>query len=191
MALLAVAASLSGLALASVAFVAAQVHRIGRRAPALHPRDAIVVLGARVLPDGRPSEALTARVEHAVGLHRAGLGRWLVFSGAGSGPAPEAVVAKRLALEAGAPEAACVLEADSASTFDNARRTASVLEARQVRSVWLVTDDFHVLRALAHFRRLRVDVEAAPVRRVLSPGRRVYWTVREALAVVRRPWLLR
>jgi uncharacterized SAM-binding protein YcdF (DUF218 family) len=183
--------ALAAVTLTLVAVLAVYVHRAGRLAPVLIPRDAIVVLGAKVFPDGRPSEALAARVEHAVALHRAGLGRVLVFSGAGPGPAAEAVVARRLALEAGVPDAACIVEADSGSTFDNAQRTAAVLDAQHLRSVFLVTDDFHVLRAVAHFRRRGVDVAAAPVHRGLPTSRRLFWTVREALALLRRPWLLR
>ncbi|MCA2977436.1 MAG: YdcF family protein [Myxococcaceae bacterium] len=168
----------------------ARVHRAGRRRPALHRRDAIVVLGAKVHADGTPSEALSARVAHAVGLYREGGAPRLVFSGAGGGRWPEAAVARALAQRAGVPEAACLEEPESRSTWENARFTAALLGARGLRTAWLVTDDFHVLRAVAHFRRLGVDVEAAPVSRPLAPARRLSWTVREALALARRPWLL-
>jgi uncharacterized SAM-binding protein YcdF (DUF218 family) len=185
-----VAASCLGVAVLAAAGVVARVHLVGRRRPVLHRRDAIVVLGAKVLADGTASEALEARVAHAVALHRAGHGARLVFSGAGDGAVTEAAVAQQLALEAGVAREACALEDASHSTFDNARRTAKVLEALGLRTVWLVTDDFHVLRAVSHFRRLRIDVEAAPVHRSLPAGRRFFWTAREALGLLRRPWLL-
>jgi uncharacterized SAM-binding protein YcdF (DUF218 family) len=186
-----VAASCLGVALVAGSSLLARVHLVGRRRPALHRRDAIVVLGARVHPDGTPSEALAARVAHAVSLHRAGFGARLVFSGAGGGAATEAAVARRLALVAGVAEEACIVEDESQSTFDNAQRTAGVLAAFELQTAWLVTDDFHALRAVSHFRRLGVDVEAAPVRRPLPWPRRLFWTAREGLALLRRPWLLR
>src|SRR4051794_31314946 len=43
--------------------------------------DAIVVLGARVLPGGIPSGALRARVEKAVELYKKGYAPKLIFSG--------------------------------------------------------------------------------------------------------------
>ena len=174
-----------------VSRLALRVHRFGRRPVELAPRQAIVVLGARVLPDGTPSEALVARVQHAVALHRAGAGAKLVFSGAGPGAVSEAEVARQLAIAAGVAPEACLLEPESHSTFDNARRTVELLRRERLSDVWLVTDDFHALRAVAHFRRAGLIVAAAPVTRALSRPSRLRWTLREVAALVRRPWLLR
>jgi uncharacterized SAM-binding protein YcdF (DUF218 family) len=183
--------TLGGLITVAAAALIARVHRFGRRRPSLTPRDAIVVLGARVLPDGTASEALSARVDHAVRLHRQGVGKLLVFSGAGGAAQSEAAVASQLAQAAGVAPRVCVLEDQSHSTFENATRCAALMASRGLRRVWVVTDDFHALRAFAHFRRAGLDVELAPVRRALPPLRRLLWTAREALALVRRPWLLR
>ena len=177
--------------LLAVSGLALRVHRFGRRRVALSPRQAIVVLGARVLPDGTPSEALVARVQHAVALHRAGAGAKLVFSGAGPGAVSEAEVARQLAIAAGVAPEACLLEPASHSTFDNAQRTAELLRDQGLSDVWLVTDDFHALRAVAHFRRAGFIVSAAPVTRALSLASRLRWTLREVAALLRRPWLLR
>lgn len=178
----AVALSVTGLSL--------RVHRFGRRPVARVRREAIVVLGARVLPDGTPSEALAARVAQAVALYRDGLGARLVFSGAGTGALPEALVASRLAVAAGVKESDCLLESDSQSTFTNAQRSVEVLRREGLRDVWLVTDDFHAYRAVSHFRRAGLEVVAAPVTRALAPTSRATWTLREVVALLRRPWLL-
>lgn len=170
--------------------LAVRVHRFGRRPFVPSTRQAIVVLGARVLPDGAPSEALVARVLHAVTLHRAGFGPTLVFSGAGPGAVSEAEVARTLALARGVSAAACVLEPASHSTFDNAQRTVALLAQHGLNDVWLVTDDFHAYRAAAHFRRAGLRVSLAPVTRALSLPSRLKWTLREVAALVRRPWLL-
>ncbi|MDP3235042.1 MAG: YdcF family protein [Myxococcales bacterium] len=175
----------------AVSGLALRVHRFGRRRVELSPRQAIVVLGARVLPDGTPSEALVARVQHAVALHRAGAGATLVFSGAGPGAVSEAEVARQLAIAAGVAAEVCLLEPASHSTFDNARRTVELLRDQGLSDVWLVTDDFHAWRAVAHFRRAGLLVWAAPVTRALSVPSRLKWTLREVAALVRRPWLLR
>ncbi|MBL8919512.1 MAG: YdcF family protein [Myxococcaceae bacterium] len=178
----------SALAL-SVTALSVRVHRFGRRRAVPVRRQAIIVLGARVLPDGTPSEALVARVTHAVGLYRAGLGERLLFSGGGA-PVSEAAAAARLAIGAGVPEAACVLEPASGSTFENARRSAELLRAHAWSDAWLVTDDFHAYRAVSHFRRVGVAVVASPVARELAMGSRARWTLREVVALLRRPWLL-
>lgn len=174
------------------AFVALmlRVHRFGRRAFDASARDAIIVLGARVLPDGTPSEALVARVERGVQLFRQGLAPRLVISGGGTGETSEAAIGRALALRAGVPEAACFVETKSRSTFANARHSADLLRPLSVTCVFVVTDDFHAFRAAAHFRRAGFDTELVAVHRALTFDARLWWTLREVVAVLRRPWLL-
>lgn len=158
------------------------------------PAPAIVVLGARVLPGGGPSGALRARVERAVALFREGAAPLLVFSGGvGDNPPSEARVMLRLAVEAGVPQSACLLEEESHSTADNARFTARLLAERGIRHAILVTDPYHLLRARQNFWRAGVDVEAVPApftERNLTLGERARWTLREVVALAWRPWLL-
>jgi len=114
------AAFILAVALLGVTALALRVHRFGRRPVTLARRQAIVVLGARVLPDGTPSEALVARVHHAVALHRAGAGLRLVFSGAGAGAVTEAEVSRQLAI---------------AADFDAAAADAALADAAQDRAL--------------------------------------------------------
>lgn len=146
----------------------------------------IVVLGAKVLPDGVPSPALVARVERALALRTDEL---VLFSGGGA-PATEALAAFRLAQTLGLPPEAGMLEERSRSTFENARFSAELLAHRGIDEVVLVTDDFHAYRATAHFRRAGLRVISTPVRRSLRSSTRLAWTAREVLAIVRRPWLV-
>ena len=179
-------------ALAALALVGAlglRIHWFGRHASALRPASVIVVLGARTLPDGSPSPALLGRIEHAASLHRRGLAPLVLFSGGGS-PVTEARVASIAARVLGVPEACCVLEERSRSTHENARFSAALLRDRGVSDAIVVTDDFHLYRAVAHFRRFGVVAQPAPARRSLTASARVRWTLRELLAVIRRPWLL-
>ena len=76
------------------------------------PADAIVVLGARVHADGRPSGALRDRVVTACRLWRAGLAPVLVLSGGRGADAPvsEPLAMAALALAEGVPEEALLLD---------------------------------------------------------------------------------
>lgn len=82
--------------------------------------DAIVVFGARVYADGTPSEALADRTRTGIELYKSGCADTLVFSG---GPGePQAM--RRMALAAGVPDAAIVLDEaglDTAATVRNLR----------------------------------------------------------------------
>jgi uncharacterized SAM-binding protein YcdF (DUF218 family) len=164
-----------------------QVER-ARRAPV------IIVLGARVLESGGPSGALRARVEKAVSLRRQGLADLLLFSGGvGVHPPAEAVVARDLAISLGVPASACLVEMQSHSTAENARYSTQLLRQLGIQTAILVSDPYHLLRAQQYFRREGLTVYPSPALqtpRNLERGERAYWTLREALALVVRPWLL-
>ena len=126
----------------------------------------IVVLGARVRPDGRASAALERRMRVAISLYRAGLAPLLVLSGGGRQAVPEAEVMRELALAAGVPESALLLESRSLTTLENATETARLLAPSGRTTIALVTDGYHALRARLLFRMagLRVvAVHTAPV----------------------------
>jgi uncharacterized SAM-binding protein YcdF (DUF218 family) len=78
-------------------------------------------------------------------------------------------------LAQGIPREAYVLERRSTSTRENAIETARLMQSLPGRKV-LVTSDFHMLRALAVFRKLKIDVAPIAVPDVLHatehwPGR--------------------
>lgn len=87
----------------------------------------------------------------------------LAFSGGVSpraeagAPTEASVVASSLKAQ-GQPPAAW-LEAKSPDTRGNAKLSAEILTQRGVKRVLLVTDDLHMPRSLAHFRRAAPDVE--------------------------------
>ena len=114
--------------------------------------DAIVVLGCRVGPGGSPSGALVRRVDRGVGLFHEGAAPLLVLSGGGAGPVAEAAIMRKMALRWGVPEAALLIEPFSRNTFENARESARLLGLRGFRSVLLVSDRTHLLRAILLFR---------------------------------------
>ncbi len=168
------------------------VHQAGAPpVPAAESPRVIVVLGARVLHGGVASPALQSRTEKAVALFHQLEAEKIFFSGGvGTYPPSEASVARDLAVKLGVPAAACVLEEESHSTLQNAAFTAPLLKKLGATRVLLVTDGFHLFRATRLFR--DVGIEAVPVAsdRPMSAPDKAWSTFREALAVVRRPWLL-
>lgn len=176
--------------LSGLAFV---VDRFGQRERAV-PADVLVVLGARVLPGGEPSAALRARVEKAVALYRQGLAPRLLFSGGeGVHPPSEARVMLELALGLGVPSEACLLEERSHSTEQNARFSSELLRSLGARRVVVVSDPYHLLRARQYFRLHGFEVATSPAflsERNQRAVDRLYWTVREAAALLVHPRVL-
>jgi uncharacterized SAM-binding protein YcdF (DUF218 family) len=185
--------ALAGVLTCGVYGLAFVVDRFGQRERAVRS-DVVVVLGARVLPGGSPSPALRARIEKAVELYHQGLAPRLLFSGGvGVNPPSEARVMKELAVRLGVPEEACLLEEQSHSTEQNARFSADLLRSLGARSVVVVSDPYHLLRARQYFRLHGFEVATSPAfltERNMRAIDRFYWTVREAFALLLHPLVL-
>ena len=133
-----------------------------------------VVLGTQVLPGGRPSRTLDARVRHAARLHAGGrIDRVVVTGGVGRHPPSEAEVMARILREEGVPKDAVVLEDEAESTWDSARLVAAIAAKEGVSGVLVVTDPLHCVRTAAAFRRAGLIARAEPV--YSSPMWRVPW----------------
>lgn len=152
--------------------------------------DAIVVLGVALFPDGSPTPALVRRVHHGIRLFREGrAARLLMVGGYGRAVPPphasEARAMRDLALAAGVPGACIVLEEISSRTLENAVLTKRLMQENGWRTALLVTDAFHMRRALYTFRRFEIAVEASAAERRQGDSA-VYWFgayVREAAAL--------
>ncbi|MEO5337179.1 MAG: YdcF family protein [Magnetospirillum sp. WYHS-4] len=119
--------------------------------------DVIIVLGAALRPDGSPSPALERRVARGVRAFREGLAPHLLLSGGAVRHArPEAEAMAALALAQGVPAGNIVQEPRSANTFENALHCRLMMEERAWRRAVVVTDSFHMPRALFVFRRLGI-----------------------------------
>lgn len=160
------------------------VFAFGRREEARRA-DAIVVLGAAQY-QGRPSPVLKARLDHALDLYRAGLGRYLVFTGGlGVGDTiSEAEVGRRYAVRAGVPAERILLERSGVSSDQSLRSVAALLHQRRLNSAVLVSDPFHMLRLRILAAGLGLRAYSSPTRS--SPiriGSREEWrhVVRESL----------
>lgn len=175
---------------AAVTGLGVRVHRAGKRAPKFPQRPlTAVVLGARVHPDGTLSPALVDRVRVAVALLKSGRAERLLFSGGSPDSRPtEAGEMARLALELGARQDQLATETQSRSTFENAVRSVELLQGEQ--EIILVSCDFHLARASAHFRRRGLTVWPVPSLRRLTASSRLLVTGKEVAALLRRPWLI-
>jgi uncharacterized SAM-binding protein YcdF (DUF218 family) len=66
------------------------------------------------------------------------------------------------AKELGVPDSAILLEEESRNTHESAVRVAAICRRLGIRRVLLVTDVFHMRRAIASFRAQGIDVSPIP-----------------------------
>jgi uncharacterized SAM-binding protein YcdF (DUF218 family) len=129
---------------------------------------------------------LRRRVDHAARLWRAGAGREVLACGGPPGAAPtEARAAHDALVAAGVPAEAILLEEASRDTLGNARHAAPILAAGGFDAAVVVTDGFHMPRALLAFRLMGVRARgaAAPWGPPTSRTRRAAAVLREAAAL--------
>jgi uncharacterized SAM-binding protein YcdF (DUF218 family) len=89
------------------------------------------------------------RTEMAVSLWQQGVAPLLLFSGASLDPdsVSSGELMKREAVRLGVPAEAILVEPLSATTEENARRTAALMQQRGLRTAVLVTSPYHQRRA--------------------------------------------
>lgn len=143
--------------------------------------DAVLVLGARVYQDGRPSPTLADRLDAAIELYQSGKAPKIIASG-DHGTAEYDEVAGMLSylLAHGIPREDIFLDHAGFNTYDSVYRAQAVFCAQ---SVLISTQDFHIGRAVYMARRLGLDAWGVP-----SPDRvtyRTYNRLRESLARVK------
>lgn len=152
------------------------------------PADVIVVLGSQVRPNGVPSNSLYARTMRGVELYKAGYAPTLFLTGGlGRFPPSEAEVMRRLAVGADVPESALILDEAATSTQESMLTLAREAERRGWRTVLVVSDPFHMLRARQMARDVGLDAYAAPA--FSSPLHTIerlrrFYTAREVVALL-------
>lgn len=144
----------------------------------LSPGRVAIVFGARVYPDGRLSAMLGDRVETAVQLYHAGKVQKLLVSGDNrfaDYDEPGRMMA--YAIERGVPAADIQPDYAGRRTYDTCYRARAIF---QLESAVLVTQEFHLPRALFTCRSLGLNAVGVPAD--LQPYHRhsITWsTVRE------------
>ncbi len=146
----------------------------------------LVVLGSRLRPGGAPGPAMMRRVRLAAALLRSERADAVLASGGPAGAQPtEAEVMRAMLIAQGVPEALILVEPRSRNTFENAWFSAGILAGRGARPVIVVTDRYHLPRALLAFRiaGLRATGAGTAWEGRGRPGRRLLAVLREIVAV--------
>lgn len=150
---------------------------------------AIIVLGARVGPDGLPADSLRARTLHAVELYKRGFAPVILCTGGvGDYPPSEAEAASALARTQGVLDGDLLQENTSTSTWENAVNAAKMCRQHGWRRVIVVSDPYHLWRARRDFAQAGLTVYPSPARNCIRNRNlrmRIQWTAREVLAVAR------
>jgi uncharacterized SAM-binding protein YcdF (DUF218 family) len=151
------------------------------------PAAAIVILGAWVQADGRPSEDLFERTSHAVELYRQGLAPRIICTGGFSGDRLSAAsVARSVAVAYGVPAQAILLADGSLNTQGDAERAAAVLKSHGWQSALIVSHPLHLYRARLLFEQQGITAYTSPTNTDLTaiPLRwRLGYDIREALFI--------
>jgi uncharacterized SAM-binding protein YcdF (DUF218 family) len=136
--------------------------KINKKCISKQENEVLIVLGAKIQEDGKPSNALVRRVNHAVDIVRKGCESGLILTGGiGNFPPAEAVVMKTLALSKGIPENKIFLEITARSTFENAFACLRIMEINNWDRALIITDRYHMSRALLVFQILGIKVSGS------------------------------
>lgn len=145
------------------------------------PRRVAIVFGAGLWRDGTPTPVLRDRVRTAANLYFEGKVEKLLMSGDNrfiNYNEPEAM--RQYALSLGVPDEAMVLDYAGRRTYDTCYRARDIFG---VRSAILVTQEFHLPRAIFLCNMLGVDGVGVPADlQYYRKVSRAVWTFREVLA---------
>lgn len=127
---------------------------------AAYNADAIVVLGASVLPDGTPSGILQDRLDDAIALYFAGAAPKIIMSGDnGSASYNECWAMKRYAVERGVPSEDVFCDHAGFSTYETMYRVRHVFGAQRIV---VATQTHHLYRALYAAKGLGMEAVGVP-----------------------------
>lgn len=165
---------------------------VGAERAGAETADAVVVLGAAVVAPGVPGPAMKRRVAHAARvLADRRIGHLVVSGGKHERGASEAEVMRRLALDHGVPEERIVIEDRSRNTFENAVYTGRIILDRGWSGIVVVTDAWHMRRALFVCRRLGLAASGDAVPRPADVPRRRWLRAHcdDTFALAHSAWL--
>src|SRR4051812_7645315 len=125
--------------------------------------DVVLVLGTTVAPDGRPENRLAGRLATAAELLRTGRARVVLVSGDGGGDSGDetAAMTSYLTGPLGVDPARVVADPSGLDTYDSCARARDVYG---VRRALVVTQAYHLSRAVALCRTLGIDTEGVTAR---------------------------
>lgn len=144
--------------------------------------DAILVLGARVWDNGNPSGILEDRLITGILAYEAGASNRLLMSGDhGQDEYDEVNVMKNYAMAQGIPSESIFMDHAGFSTYESLYRARDIF---QVKTVLIVTQQYHLYRALYDAERMGLVAYGIPADLGTYAGM-PYFEAREILARVK------
>lgn len=141
--------------------------------------DCILVLGAGVWSGDRPSPMLQDRLDCGISLYESGASDRLLMSGDhGRKNYDEVNVMKAYAVERGVPSSSVFMDHAGFSTYESMYRARDIFQAKRVL---IVTQGYHLYRALYDARALGLDAYGVAVNDRGYAAQR-YYDAREVLA---------
>ena len=127
------------------------------------PADAAIVLGAGSA-NGKLSGVFVERINHGMYLYNKGVvPRIILTGGFGEGQQiSDSQAAKDFAVSKGIPADKILIEEESTITFENLLQAQLLMEAHDMKSALIVSDPFHMKRAMAIASVLGMDAEPSP-----------------------------
>jgi vancomycin permeability regulator SanA len=143
------------------------------------PADLAIVYGNKVHADGSPSARLSARLDEARRCYEKGLCREIMVSGGiDKHGTDEALAMKRDLVHQGIPEQRIVMDNLGRDTWDTARNASAYMKAHDLHSAIVVSQYFHVPRAIIALKRFGVS-QVSGAYPVFFEARDVYSALRE------------
>ena len=141
--------------------------------------DCILVLGCGLRPDGEPTQMLKDRLDAGIALYQSGAAPKLLMSGDhGRVQYDEVNRMKQYAIDRGVPSRDVFMDHAGFSTYESMYRARDVF---QVQRALVVTQEYHLYRALYDGKQLGLEVWGVPAKKIRYGGQRRR-DIREILA---------
>ena len=146
--------------------------------------DCVIVLGASSF-NGMISMVYEGRIHYGIELYEEGYADKILFTGGfGEGSnCSEANAARRYALDYGLSDDVILLEENSHTTIENIRFSKEIMETEGLKSALLVSDPYHMKRAMLMARDVGISCQACPTpyTRYLTVRTKIPFLFRELL----------
>ena len=143
-----------------------------------YPSDAIVIASAGVHKSGAPTPGSTLRAHTAAKLYLEGLAPIVIITGGVTEPYLHPVNIKGIAIilqGMGVPSHDIIIENRSADTYKNGLETAKILERLRLKTVLLVSHDYHLFRLVSVFKKLGIESYAYAANRSYPITANPWW----------------
>lgn len=141
--------------------------------------DCVIILGAGVYKDNKPSPMLKDRLDEGERLYKAGIASKILVTGDhGQSHYDEVNVMKKYLINAGVPSKDIFMDHAGFTTYDSMYRARDVFG---VKKAIVVTQEYHMYRALYICDSLGIKAYGANAAKIRYPGTKLR-TVREWLA---------